>query len=224
MATFSESNRIGDVVKREFEPLLNRESIVIATGAAQNLKVGTVLGRITIGSATVAAKAGGNAANTGALTLDATTPVLAGAAAGVYTVRCIAAASNSGTFRVEDPAGRFIGEVAVGATFAEQVKFSIADGSQDFVVGEGFDITVAPGTGKYVLHDNAATDGSQNAAAVLLEDADATAADAPAIALVRGPAVVADGALIFKAGISAQNRAAAIAALAGLGIVARRTV
>lgn len=127
MPTYSESNRIGDVVKREFEPLHNRESVVIATGAAQNLKVGTVLGRITA-------------------------------------------------------------------------------------------------SGKYVLHDNAAADGSQNAAAVLLEDANATAADAQAIALVRGPAVVADGALIFKSGISTPNRTAAVAALTALGIVVRRTV
>lgn len=94
-------------------------------------------------TAAAAAKAGGNAANTGAITMDATTPVLTGAKPGVYTIRCIAAAANSGTFRVEDPDGFVKGDVAVGATFSDDIKFSIADGSQDFIVGEGFDVTVA---------------------------------------------------------------------------------
>ena len=94
-------------------------------------------------SAAAAAKSGGNATNTGALTLDATTPILAGAKVGVYMVRCIAAASNSGTFRVSDPDGFVLGDVAVGATFANDIKFAIADGTQDFIVGEGFDITIS---------------------------------------------------------------------------------
>ena len=94
-------------------------------------------------SAASAAKTGGNAADTGALTLNATTPVLAGAKVGVYTVRCITAASNGGTFRVSDPDGYVLGDVAVAATFANDIKFAIADSTQDFIVGEGFDITVS---------------------------------------------------------------------------------
>lgn len=124
MAVFTETNRVGDVVKREFDQLHNRETVTVDTGV---LKVGTVLGRITA-------------------------------------------------------------------------------------------------SGKYVLHDNAAADGSQNAAAVLLADVDATSADVLAPALVRGPAIVSNDALIFKSGISGPNRAAAITALAALGIVARATV
>lgn len=91
---------------------------------------------------TSAAKSGGNT-GTGALTMDATTPVLSGAVDGVYTVRCITAATDSGTFRVTAPNGTVLGDVAVGATFANQVKFAIADGGTDFIVGDGFDITVA---------------------------------------------------------------------------------
>jgi hypothetical protein len=125
MPTYTETNRIGDVLKREFDALHNRESVTLISG--QNLLCGAVLGRITA-------------------------------------------------------------------------------------------------SGKWTLHAAAAVDGSQNAAGVLLFDTNASAGDRPAVILARGPAVVADGALIFAGGISAPNRATAITALAALGIIARRTV
>lgn len=94
-------------------------------------------------SATVssAVKSGGNT-GTGTLTLDANTPVLAGRQAGVYQVRCTATAVNGGTFSVTSPSSEALGTVAVGSTFSSQIKFTIADGGSDFVVGDGFDITV----------------------------------------------------------------------------------
>jgi hypothetical protein len=122
MPTYTETNRLGDVVKREFDPLLNRETVTLISG--QNLKCGAVLGQITTG-------------------------------------------------------------------------------------------------GKFTLHAAGASDGSQNAKAVLLFDTDASGGDTKAVVLARGPAVVSNQALIFAGGISAPNRATAIAALAALGIVAR---
>ncbi len=139
-------------------PLLTKVGTLIR--GSGTVARGTVLGKITIGAATAAAKSGGNAANTGALTLDATTPILAGAKVGVYAVRCITAASNGGTFRVSDPDGYVLGDVAVGATFANDIKFAIADGSQDFIVGEGFDITIAAGSGYLKPVNSANVDGS----------------------------------------------------------------
>ncbi len=163
--SFAEPANISDVLKYE-NGTYSREVITIADEEGV-LDIGTVLGKLTKGTATSAAKAGGNAADTGALTLDVTTPVLAGAKVGVYTVRCITAAANGGTFRVEDPDGNVIGDVAVGATFADDIKFVIADGTQDFIVGEGFDITVAAGNGHYVAHRDGAVTGSEVACAVL---------------------------------------------------------
>lgn len=160
--------------------------VVTLVSGAGDLARGTVLGKITKGSATAAAKSGGNAANTGALTLDATTPVLAGAKVGVYTVRCIAAASNSGTFRVTDPDGFVLGDVAVGATFANDIKFAIADGTQDFIVGEGFDITVAAGSGYYKTVNSANVDGSNVAECILAADTNATSAAVAALVYVTG--------------------------------------
>jgi len=140
------------------------------------LAIGTLLGKILLGTASSAAKSGGNTGQ-GTLTLDGPTPILANAKAGIYTVRCIAAASGGGTFRVTDPFGHVLGDVAVGATFANQIKFVIADGDPDFIVGDGFDITIAEGSGKYKAYDKANVDGSQYPELILTEEVDATSAD-----------------------------------------------
>ncbi len=140
------------------------------------LAIGTLLGKILLGTASSAAKSGGNTGQ-GTLTLDGTTPILANAKAGIYTVRCIAAASGGGTFRVTDPFGHVLGDVAVGATFANQIKFVIADGDPDFIVGDGFDITIAEGSGKYKAYDKDNVDGSQYPELILTEEVDATSAD-----------------------------------------------
>jgi hypothetical protein len=89
--------------------------------------------------------------------------------------------------------------------------------------------TLEPGTvlgkitvgGKYVAHDPAATDGSETAAAVLWDKADASASDVPAVAIVRGPAIVNRHDLVFAGTPSEPEIAAAHAALAAAGILVR---
>lgn len=95
-------------------------------------------------TASSAAKAGGNAANTG--TMGAVT-VSGDIPNGVYKLRITAAAANAGSFVITNEAGATIGPVGtVGAAYNfGGLAFTLADGSQDFVVGEGFDITVADG-------------------------------------------------------------------------------
>lgn len=75
-------------------------------------------------------------------------------------------------------------------------------------------------SGKYGLHDNALSDGREVAAGVLYSAVDATSADAKGVAWRRA-CELANGELIFKAGISAPNRAAAIVSLAALNIITR---
>jgi hypothetical protein len=151
------------------------------TGGAALIR-GTVLGKVTLGAATSAAKSGGNTGN-GTFVLDATTPILTYAEVGVYTLRCIAAATNSGTFRLSSPAGRVLGDytIAGGAggtvTVANQIKGVITDGATDFVVGDGFDITIAAGSGAYKKAIAAALDGSAVPMTLLCDDADASSAD-----------------------------------------------
>jgi hypothetical protein len=77
-------------------------------------------------------------------------------------------------------------------------------------------------SGKMKLSTATGTDGAQNAAAVLLYAVDATAADAPGIVVLRGPAVVSKAALAFDASVDdAAKTAAKHAQLTALGIIPR---
>jgi hypothetical protein len=136
----------------------------------------TVLAAMFVATAVSSVKASGANTGNGTLTVDATAPVTTAAQPGVYTVRCVTAATDAGTLRVYDPSGNEIGEVAVGATFSAEIKFATADGSTDFIVGDGFDIAVY-GTHKMVPCVRTATNGSQIACAIAVEDTDATSAD-----------------------------------------------
>jgi hypothetical protein len=178
-------------------------SITLLSGS--NLLRGAVLGKISVGAAASAAKAGGNTGN-GTLTMDATTPVKAGAKVGVYAVRFTVAATNNGSFVVRDPDGFVIGTVVMAAgagAFDDDLKFAIADGATDFAVGDGFDITVAAGSGKYVLSLAAAVDGSQVPDLILAEDTDASAADRTTVAYYQGQFV--ESALVLGAGHSLNS-------------------
>ena len=86
-------------------------------------------------------------------------------------------------------------------------------------------LTAGDDAGKYRLSRNAAADpdvGDQVAAGVLIEAADAPGADATGVIIKRGPAIVARGELVFDASVDdASKRAAKIAQLSAIGIVAR---
>lgn len=160
----------------------SREKITLEHVAASPLrKPGTVLGKKYASTIGAAVAAGGN---TGTGTVGS----LTGSAKiepGVYTLRCIAAASNSGTFEVITPSGQQLPKdatVAVAYT-SDHLNFTISDAT-DFVVGDSFTITVS-GTNKYVPLDQAAVNGAHVAAAVLYGEGDASAADAPATGMVR---------------------------------------
>lgn len=180
VASFASANFTPDRLVISTDDVLTKK-ITLLSG--QNCIRGTVLGKVALGGASETHA--GNTGN-GVMTLDVTTPVLANAKAGVYTVKCTAAASNSGTFRIFDPEGKVLGDVAVAGTFADQIKFVIADGSADFIVGDTFLVTVAAGSGKYVKAVAAATDGSQIPDTILVEDTNATSADQEALAYYAG--------------------------------------
>lgn len=214
---------LGDLLKFELSANYCRETVTLKAGTSYSL--GAVLGKIAVGAATSAVKAGGNTGD-GTLTLDATTPVLDGGKLGVYTVRCIEAAADGGTFEVQDPDGFVLGTVAVGATFADDIKFVIADGDTDFIVGDGFDVTIGASadSGKYRLSPATGVDGSETAVAVLLQAVDATAADVTGLVAARGPVIVSEAALAFDASVDdAAKEAAKKAQLAAAGIVVRQT-
>lgn len=74
--------------------------------------------------------------------------------------------------------------------------------------------------GKLYALDPAATDGTQNAYGVLLQDTDATLIDRVAVVIARH-AVLADRAVIWPAGITASQKAAALGQLEAKGILIR---
>jgi hypothetical protein len=77
-------------------------------------------------------------------------------------------------------------------------------------------------SGKMKLSTATGTDGAQNAAAVLLYDVDATAADATGIVVLRGPAIVSKAALVFDSSVDdAAKTAAKHVQLTALGIIPR---
>ena len=163
--------------------------------------------------------AGGNTGD-GTFTLDATTPVVGSAQAGVYVVRCTIAAANGGTFRVFDPTGDVIGDVVVGATFNDQIKFVIADGATDFAVGDEFDVTVSALSKTYVPLSLTATDGTQIAAAISFANVDATLADQPGTIVTRD-CEVNGSELFWPTGATNAQIATGTAQLADLGIIVR---
>jgi hypothetical protein len=183
-----------------------RVSTPITLLSGENLTRGAVLGKITVGTGSGAAAAG----NTGNGTISAIT-IGANAKAGVYKAICIEPAANLGRFIVEDPDGIIVGQVNVGSAFAGPIGFTISDGGTDFVAGDGFDITVAAGSGKFKRAVAAATDGSQRPVGILVESDDATAGDKAASAYRTGE--FNEAALNFGAGHDANSVRAALEAL-----------
>lgn len=162
------------------EDVISRK-VTLVTG--ENRTRGAVLGQITVGAPTSAPFAG----NTGNGVLGS---LVIGTAKkpGVYKVVVIEPGANVGTFTVEDPDGITVGRgtVAVAFSAAGAPSFTLADGATDFISGDGFDITVAAGSGKYKLSAAAATDGSQVPDVILSEDCDATAADVDCMIYEKG--------------------------------------
>lgn len=215
MTTFTEGTHAGEHIISEASGTRSRDVVTLLTG--NNLAAGTVLGKASLGAATTSGA--GNTGN-GTITMDATTPVAASAKLGIYTATCTVAAANGGTFRVEDPDGFVLGDVAVGGTFNDDIKFVIADGATDFIVGDRFTITIAAGSGKYGALNLAAVNGMATAVAVMYDAVDASAADKPAVVTSRDSEVAASK-LTWPAGITNDQKTAALAQLAAAGIIAR---
>ena len=80
-------------------------------------------------------------------------------------------------------------------------------------------------TGKYKLVDPTAVDGSEVVAGVVIENKSVLATTDTSVAvLVRGPAIIADGAIVFDKTFDAGQQTAAKAEIESLGIVIRQQV
>lgn len=179
----TEGPHTAEFMLSEADGYRSREKITIEEEADSEIrKPGTVLGKKYASTIGAPAAGGGNTGN------GTVTAVTAGSKVqpGTYTLRCIAAAADSGTFEVITPDGQ---QLPVDATVAvaytsDHLNLTINDGGTDFAVGDSFTIAVS-GSNKYVPLDQAAVDGSHVAAAVLYGEADSSLDDAPATGIVR---------------------------------------
>ncbi len=173
----------------------------------ENIVRGTLMGKITLGAATPAAD-GGNTGDgvLGAITLGALAQV------GVYTLTCIIAVANAGTFEVQAPDGTTLPQLTVAVAYAGQhINGTLADGATDFIVGDKFTATVAAGSAKLNKSLAAAVDGSQNPVGIMLQDVNAAAADKKGMLGVSGD--YNEDSVTFGAGHTAASVKVALRAL-----------
>lgn len=147
--------------------LVTRGDAQITGGLA--LPRGTVLGKVTIGAVSSAAKGGGNTGNGTNTLLSAGTR----SKTGVYQVRFLTAT----TYTVTDPQGEALPNGVNGAYANPAINFTITAGGTAFVAGDGFDITVAAGASTWKKSVTTAVDGSQFPLGILIDDADASGGD-----------------------------------------------
>lgn len=223
-ATFNEPDALSDCLKHEYAQEFCRDTITVKSGEGV-LDVNTLIGKVSLGAASSAAKSGGNT-GTGTFVLDVTTPILAGAIPGVYRARF----TTTTNIRLEDPDGKVLGDITIGGsngnsvTIQEQIKAAVTQAATTFIVGDGFDITIADGSGEYRKCDLDNLDGSAVAAGILAGAVDATSAAKVAVAIVRGPAVLSRLGIKFDDSFdSTAKKAKAVAQLAARNIVVRET-
>lgn len=213
MNPITEQNVMGDLLLREEDSHYSRGTAIIIDGAGV-LKPGAVLGKRTKSSAI--ATAGANTGNgvMGAITLGKLAEV------GNYKLRCIAAASNAGTFAVFTPSGYRLADMTVAVAYAgDHLNFTLADGATDFIVGDTFTIAVT-GDGKYDYAKAGAVNGLADAVAVLLVPVDASEDDVADVLILERDAIVSLPGLTFHSSVDDDDkRAAMIAGLKKVGIL-----
>ena len=221
MPVITEQNNLGDVLKFEAPNLFSREEIIVLAGSGgdRSLAIGEVFGKRTKSSVVVTANGGNSGDGTAsAVTLGAL------AESGGYTLTCIAAAVNGGTFQVQTPKGYRLPDLEVDQPYAgDHLNVTISDGAADFIVGDTFTVDVS-GDGKVVALDPSAVDGSQKAAGVITSSVTALdGSDEIGVAIVRH-AIVSDAALVCPGGITVQQKSDATAQLKAAGIIVRKGV
>lgn len=211
MTIKTEGVHAGEFLRSEASGTRSRENIVVAAGSGK-LPAGQVLAKITAANAlTATAKSG----NTGDGTVGSTS-VSSSAVSGIYTLTITKAETNGGEFEVAGPNGEVLGTGEVGTAFsAAGITFTLAAGSTDFVVGDGFTLTVKANLGEYFPYDDDGTpdDGRRTASAVLYAPVDATDQDIVAAAVVRDAEVIRS----LLTGLDANGEAD----LASVGIIVR---
>ncbi|MGY3588076.1 head decoration protein [Bradyrhizobium sp. USDA 4350] len=222
MQTFTEARHAGEFILSELDGHGSRDNVVIALN--QTIIAGAVLGAAAVVAGETSSVIVG-AGNTGNGVLTLANPATSQAAVdGDYLLTCTAAAANAGTFSVQTPDGREIGPMTVAVAFNKEIKFTLADGATDFVVGDSFKIRVgieSPSDYQYAALNPAAADGTQNAAAVAIYAVTTDGTSTAQIAVIDNDAELIGACLTWPAGITAPQKAEAILQLRKQGVKIR---
>ncbi len=221
MSVINEGNYLRDVLRWEFDEggRLSRKLVTVVSG--QEVKMGSVLGAILYSVPATGAADGGNA---GAGTC-ATVTGRGKQKVGVYNIECTAyvASPLSATFTVYDPDGNRLPDASLGANTNEQIGFTMADASPAITVGDKWTVTVTNGNGQVRPINFEATDGTQIAYGISIDNYDASDGAVDGVAIERDAVIVAAN-LVWperSPAVTNDEKAQALRELAGRGIVAR---
>ena len=216
----NERNYLSDLVKQEAPNRFSREEVTVLAGdgARRELALGAVIGRQVVADAVSVTAGAGNTGDgaVGAVTLGKA------AVPGTYRLACVKAVADGGVFEVVTPDGNRLKDLKVGVAYvSDHLNLTLSDGGTDFALDDYFNVVVSPGDGKVTAIDFAADDGRQEAHGVMIgEVAAPDGVDAVGVALVRD-AVLSPSFLVWPAGATAPQKAAALAELAAKGIITR---
>lgn len=195
------------VLKRELDQNFSRRKYTLAGGSGSDrvVQVGQVLGRRLFGTPTGAAGTNSGNGGIGSISLKSLAKL------GTYSLVCVAAATNGGRFSVVDPDGIRLADALVGVAYVgTHLGLTISDGTNDFVVGDSFTVTVPEGDKKLVPIDFSAVDGTQRFHSIAADNVTApNGTDMPIVSLRRG-VVVAKQELIWPAGATDTQKTAAL--------------
>jgi hypothetical protein len=199
MSAQNEATYLDDFLKYEGEAnRFSREKETLLSG--ENLKIGTVVGKITKSIPGIGTLESGTNGECTDVTGGAKTQL------GTYKATCTTAnaVDADGIWRIEAPDGTVLGDLNVTqgtsgtGTFTDpQINLTISYASGYNSIGDYFEIEVTEGSGKLVVLDFTAVDGSQKAHGILIDDYDASAGDKDCVAVVRD-AVIAKSPLKWK--------------------------
>lgn len=218
MTVFTEGRHAAEFLLSEGQGNFSRDNIVIA--ASQAIQPGSVLGKRAV-EASVVATASAASGNTGNATIEMGTPAVTSK---VKDGRYKGIAVTATTVRWEDPDGKEIGTSTHGAPFAKGgIKLTITAGDDANVPGDEFYVDVAADASdfEYGAHDPDATDGLEVAVAVALYGVTTGADESAKISAITRLSEVNGKLLVWDEGITPEQKADAIQALAGLGIIVR---
>ena len=219
MTKFTEGRHPGEAILSEGMRSISREKVTIAE--SQTILANGLISKVSVASGVSITQSFAGTGN-GVLTLAnpaANTKIKDG----TYKVVFVESTTNLGTFEVLDPAGKLVGTGVVGTAFNKEIKFTIADGSTDFVAGDTFDLPVVTDATdvQWVKFDPAGTDGSELPAGMSLYDATTGSGETvETTALVR-MCELNGNCISWPSGITDAQRTDAIQALQSNSIIVR---